>query len=150
MPLDTDRLAELVAQKCRLLQTVQELVVRQEELVERGEMTALFELLAVKQKMLDQVQSVERALAPFREQDPQARCWRSVPLRDQTAERLETCQHLLADILQREKRCEAELLRRRDEAAAQLRNLCTSGEMLAAYRTAEGGPQNRLDLVSGD
>jgi hypothetical protein len=150
MTLDTDRLAELVAQKRQLLQSVQELVVRQEEMVERNEMTALLEALTVKQKLLDQLQAVERCLAPFREQDPAARSWRTEQLREQTAAHLETCQHLLADILQREKRCEAALLQRREETAAQLRNLCTSGQMLAAYRTAEAYPQNQLDLVSGE
>lgn len=150
MALDTDRLAELVAQKYQLLRSVQELAVRQEELVERGEMTTLLEVLTVKQKLLDQVQMVERCLSPFREQAPETRSWRTEQLREQTAAYLETCQQLLADILQREKRCEATLLQRREETAAQLRNLCTSGQMLAAYRTAETSPQNQLDLVSGE
>lgn len=150
MAFDTDRLAELVAQKRQLLQSVQELAVRQEELVDRGEMTTLLEVLTVKQKLLDQLQRVERCLAPFREQAPETRSWRTEQLREQTADSLEMCQRLLADILQREKRCEATLLQRREETAAQLRNLCTSGQMLAAYRTAEAYPQSQLDLVSGE
>jgi|YNPMSStandDraft_1061717.scaffolds.fasta_scaffold02031_7 hypothetical protein len=146
---DTDRLAELVSQKYRLLQSVQELVARQEELIERGEMTSLLEVLVVKQRMLDELQTLERRLEPFRHQDPQTRRWRNEVLRQQTAARLQECQKLLADILQREKRCESELLRRREETAEQLRNLCTTSQMLAAYQAVQSVPQNQLDLASG-
>ena len=149
MVFDTDRLAELVSQKYRLLQSVQELAVRQEELIARGEMTSLLEVLVVKQRMLEELQAVEGRLEPFRHQAPQTRRWRNEELRRQTATQLQECQELLADILQREKRCEAELLRRREETAEQLRNLCTTGQMLAAYEAVEPIPQNQLDLASG-
>ncbi len=148
MPLDADRLAELVAQKYQLLQMVQELVVRQQELIDRGEISELLEVLVVKQKILEQLQGVERQLEPFGQQDPQTRRWPSPQLRQATADRLQSCQLLLTDILQREKQCEAQLLRRREEAALQLRQLCTTGQMLAAYQDLEPIPQNRLDLVS--
>ena len=149
MGFETDRLAELVSQKCQLLQSVQELAIRQEELIARGEMTSLLEVLVVKQRMLEELQAVERRLEPFRLQDPQSRRWRNEELRRQTAAWLQECQELLADILRREKRCEVELLRRREETAEQLRNLCTTGQMLAAYEEVEPIPQNQLDLASG-
>lgn len=147
---DTDRLADLVARKYQLLESVQELVVRQEALIERSEMTALLEVLVVKQRLLQELQAVEGQLEPFGQQDPQSRHWRSLQLREQTAARLRGCQELLADILRREKRCETQLLRRREEAMEQLRTLCTTGQMLATYRATELSPKNQLNLVSGE
>ena len=40
-------------------------------------MTDLLKLLAAKQTVLDQLQQVERQLDPFRDEDPEARVWRS-------------------------------------------------------------------------
>ncbi|MDW8037253.1 MAG: hypothetical protein RMI90_04340 [Thermoguttaceae bacterium] len=148
MALDTDRLAELVAQKYQLLQSVQELVLRQGELIHKGEMTALLEVLGVKQRLLEEIQAVEQQLAPFRQQAPQSRRWRNELLRQQTAALVERCQQLLAEILQQEKHCETQLLRRREQIVGEMRNLCTSGQMLLAYQAAEPAPQSELDLVS--
>lgn len=148
MQWDTDRLAELMAQKYQLLLSLQELVCGQKELVDRGEMAILLNLLATKQRVLDRLQSVERQLEPFRDQSPESRSWRNGQLRDQTAAYVESCQKLLADILQKEKHCEEQLLRHREEVAGQLRQLCSSGEMLAAYGAAQSRGHTQLDLIS--
>ena len=54
---------------------------RQMEFVADGEMTQLLDVLAAKQRVLGNLQRVERGLDPFRGQDPETRVWRSTEAR---------------------------------------------------------------------
>ena len=73
----TDTLAELIEAKCRRLASLRELGRRQLALIEEGDMNALLDLLTTKQRSLIELQRIERALDPFRGENPDARRWRS-------------------------------------------------------------------------
>ncbi|MCA9644068.1 MAG: hypothetical protein KC492_25420, partial [Myxococcales bacterium] len=74
-PLSTDRLAKLVCQKRQVLQQLRQVAVRQGELIGQEDVSTLLKLLATKQALLSGLQKLERALEPFRGQDPEDRPW---------------------------------------------------------------------------
>ncbi len=47
------------------------------ELIDQGNVSGLLDLLAIKQKPLHDIQRIEKALDPFRAQDPESRQWSS-------------------------------------------------------------------------
>lgn len=144
----TDLLGDLIDRKHQCLMQLRELGRRQFELVCEGSMSGLLDVLSVKQGVIVKLQSVERALDPFRDEDPEARCWRSPETRRECAEQVERCQRLLAEILTQEKQSEQELVRRRDETARQLQGLHRAGHARGAYVTSAARELHQLDLSS--
>ena len=94
------------------------------------------------------LQRIERALDPFRNQDPEKRVWRSADDRAQCAEQLQQCETLLAEIVSQEKCCEVALIHRRDEAAARLQGAHLAGHARHAYLPETDTPLSQLDLFS--
>ncbi len=147
-PSDTDRLAELIRAKHACLLKLREMGRRQLALIDTENMTALLDLLATKQRSLMKLQQIERALDPFRSQDPDDRRWRTPELRRQCAEQVRQCAALLGEIVSQEKVGEATLIRRRDEAATRLQGAHLAGQARQAYAAAPRGEVNQLDILS--
>jgi hypothetical protein len=131
--LDTEQLAALVAAKLQVVEIVVRLGRRQLELVEAGDAVVLLKLLAAKQTVLDKLQAPERQLDPFREQEPEARVWRSPAHRRQCQAQAERCAALLAEAMELEKRGEAAMIARRDDAAQALSAVQSAADARAAY-----------------
>lgn len=132
-PLTTDRLAELVAAKLKVLELLQQLAQRQLALTQGGDVSDLLKLLAAKQTVLAQLQQLERLLDPFRHEDAEARVWRSPDDRRRCQEAANRCDQLLSQTMQLERDGEAEMLRRRDSAAAALNGVGAAADATAAY-----------------
>jgi len=145
---ETDLLGDLVQQKHRCLEHLSAMGQRQLELVRRGSMTDLLDVLAAKQQVLLQLQRIERELDPFRGQDPDRRRWRSPERRRQCAADISACQVLLEQIISREKESETEMVRRRDETATQLQEARWAGEARASYLARPHLADRQLDLTS--
>ncbi len=145
---ETEILSDLVRVKRECLLQLRELGSKQLALIDEGNMTSLMDVLAAKQRPLITLQRIERALAPFRNQDPEKRVWRSPEARAQCAEQLQQCETLLAEIVSQEKQCEAALIRRRDEAAAQLQGAHLAGCARHAYLPQANALLSQLDLFS--
>lgn len=146
--METDNLAELVAGKRSCLTELRDLGRRQLELIESGDMTGLLSLLAVKQKSLARLQRIERALDPFRQQDPESRVWRTPEDRQRCAGQAQQCEALLGEIVAQEKHAEGVLVRRRDEAAQRLQGAHFAGQARGAYQGGAAEPISQLDLTS--
>ena len=82
-----------------MLQVLERLSRRQLELIDSGEITALVKLLASKQTVMNQLQSLEQKLTPFRDDDPDRRDWRSPAERAECQTRAEQSRLLLAEAL---------------------------------------------------
>lgn len=150
MPLlETDILAGLIARKLKCLLQLGELTQRQRGFVDGGEMTGLLRLLAVKQRLLGDLQQIERELSAFHNQDPESRRWRSSDDRRRCAEQLQQCERILAEIIEREKQCEHVMVRRRDEVSVQLQGAQLAGKARSAYVNLPPMPMNQIDLTSG-
>jgi hypothetical protein len=146
--LDTDLLAELIRDKRECLLQLRDMGRRQLELIDEANMTALLDVLLAKQRPLQKLQQIERALDPFRDQDPDQRRWRTGEDRRLCTEQLQQCERLLAEIISQEKCSEGALLRRRDEAASRLQSAHLAGQARQAY-TAEPHRQTKeIDLYS--
>jgi hypothetical protein len=148
--LETDRLSELVQRKHACLVQLREAGRAQLELIRKGEMTALLDLLAAKQRLIIRLQQVERSLDPFRSQLPESRRWPTPADRDRCAAVLAQCESLLGDIVAQEKEGESELVRRRDVAADQLQGAHRSSQVRGAYTAALRSDGNQLDVWSGE
>jgi hypothetical protein len=142
--LDTNRLSELIGAKLKMVELLAQLARRQLALVEAGETSDLLKLLAAKQSVLARMQEVERLLDPFREQDPDARVWRSVEDRSRSQDQARRCDELLAETMRLEKEGEAGVVRRRDAAAAVLASARAAADVQAAYAAPLAPPPIQL------
>lgn len=146
--MDTDRLAELVAQKREILTQLHGLTERQWQLIRDGDMARLLSLLAAKQSFLNHLQKVERHIDPFRMQDPEQRQWRSPTLRQEVRRAASESEALLEQILKVEQQCESQMTHRRDDAAARLQGIHDSTQARAAYLQGEMMRPSQLDISS--
>ena len=133
---DTNRLAALIAAKVQVLEILARLSRRQLALIDAGEMTALVKLLASKQTVMAQLQTLEGQLQPFRDDDPDARVWQTPADRAACQVQANQCNALLAEALRLEKQAEEAMLRRRDAAAVELAVVHTGSDARSAYAAA--------------
>lgn len=147
-PLETDKLAGLMRRKRDYLLSLRDMGKRQMEFVADGEMARLLDVLATKQRVLNDLQRVERALDPYRDQDPEARRWRSAAARAECAQLLDECQSLLKETVEQERQSEAALTVRRDEAAVRLHGAHAAGRARGAYTHQGPTSISQLDLSS--
>jgi hypothetical protein len=146
--LETDILVQLIRAKHACLVQLRDMGRRQLELIEAGNLTGLLDVLSAKQRPLLELQRAERAIDPFRSQDPQRRRWQSPEVRAACAGQIAACDQLLREIIAQEKRSEEIMSRRRDQAAAQLQGMHAAGQARGAY-TAPGCPGfSQLNLLS--
>jgi flagellar biosynthesis/type III secretory pathway chaperone len=131
--LPTTLLTDLIRRKHEVLVELCDVGHRQREIIERGETTALLELLAAKQSMIALLQQVECDLAPFHAEDPDARHWLSAGERQHCAERAAECNRLLAEVVDLERASADRLAIRRNEVAAQLSQVYAAGQARNAY-----------------
>ena len=140
---ETTRLAKLIVGKLKILELLVQLAQRQLSLVEEGEIGDLLKLLAAKQTVLGQLQTLERQLDPFRSEDPEERRWATPEHRRECQQHARRCDELVAEAMRLEKRSEAQLIRRRDAAAAVLQGVSAAVDVQSAYAgppTAAGLP----------
>jgi len=142
-----ETLAGLVRAKRHCLAELCALESRQFESIEADDVNRLLDLLSVKHRLIERLQTVERALMPFRDQPPETRRWPNAALRDACAADLAECERLLAALLRDEKRCEQTLVCRRDEAARQLHGAHHAARARDAYFQGTSGA-GQLDLTS--
>jgi flagellar biosynthesis/type III secretory pathway chaperone len=131
--LPTTRLADLIRRKHDVLAQLCEVGRRQQEIVERGETAALLQLLSAKQNMITLMQQVERELAPYHGEEPNARVWASAEARADCAAQAAKCNRLLAEIVELERHSADRMTVRRNEVAAQLRQVYAAGQARHAY-----------------
>jgi flagellar biosynthesis/type III secretory pathway chaperone len=130
---NTEQLAALITTKQQVLEILVQLSRRQLALIDAGEMTTLIKLLAGKQTVMNQLQTLERALAPFRDEDPEQRIWASPADRTACQVRAEQCNTLLTEAMDLEKRAEAAMVERRQATARSLAAVQAGADARAAY-----------------
>jgi len=144
--MDTALLAQLVHRKRECLSQLAGLVRRQQALIEAEEIARLLDVLAVKQRLLRDLEKIERALDPCRNEQPSERRWASPDDRQRCAAELDDCRRLLAEIMAQERACETDLSRRRDLAAEQLQGRHRARDARNAYTAGDGRGINQMDL----
>jgi flagellar biosynthesis/type III secretory pathway chaperone len=138
--LSTKTLAELVRRKHDVLVQLCEIGRRQQRIIDDGETATLLQLLAAKQSMISSLQQVEREMAPYQIEDPDARVWPTPEERARCAQQATECNQLLEQIVALEKHSADRMTTRRNEVAAQLRNVYVAGQARDAYAANRGRP----------
>jgi hypothetical protein len=138
--LSTPEFALLVHKRHQILVQLRDLGQTQSMLIERGDTATLLRLLSVKQRVLAGLQATEHQMAPYHDEDPESRMWASPLERDNCANEADQCRELLREVLELERRQEQMLLARRNEAAAELRQVQSAREATGAYRANRRTP----------
>jgi hypothetical protein len=144
----TELLAELIGRKLDCLHTLSDLGGKQLEVVRADRIVALLDVLAVKQRVILELQRIERELAPFRDQDPDRRQWSTPERRRQCALQVDECERLLREIVAQERQSEQELTRRRDDLSVQLQGMHRASQAHGAYTAQSHARGSRIDLAS--
>lgn len=144
--LPTTLLIDLIGRKHDCLTVLRDLATRQRELIDAGDMTQLLAVLADKQRVIGQLQTLEQELNPFRNDDPDRRIWSSDAERIRCASLADRSARLLEEILDGERRSEDVLRRRRDDTAHQLAAAHHSHNARGAYAESDRQPTSSLDL----
>jgi hypothetical protein len=148
--LSTERLAHLVHQKSILVRELHKLVTKQQEMIRHQEVD-LIPLLAVKQRVLETLNEIDRAMDPFRQQDPDGRNWKSNETRVACREEADHCEALFRQVLVVENDCTMALQQQQQKTKEQLQGAVAAGQVNRAYQQTQANvtPQRyRLDLVS--
>lgn len=146
--METDALAKLIDQKHAVLAKLWDHARRQLELVDDGDLNQVLRDLAAKNKLLTQIQAIEKKIDPFRDQDPESRQWRSPDLRARVATAAAECESMLAEIVKLEKQSSERMSARRDQAALRLQEATSASEARSGYLRAAGPQSGRLDVTS--
>lgn len=146
--LNTERLTHWIGQKLTILEQVRDLSQRQAALIAAGDVQRLLSVLTAKQTLLTELQKVERELEPYRQQDPEARQWRSFAEREECRQRAAHCEAVLREIVHIEQQDEAELRQRRAAAAARLQGTHDTAQATRAYLGPPIPFPTSLDLTS--
>ncbi len=144
----TDRLAELLCLKLRVLEQVLTISQSQLDFVQRDEVDSLMELLAAKQVLLDQMRDLQTELTTFRTEDPDKRVWHSPQRREQTQRVAARCEAVLEEIMQLEKESERQLVVQRDAVAADLKAADRAEFARDAYSTASAPFSSGFEITS--
>jgi hypothetical protein len=131
----TERLAELVRDKHRVLVELREMGRRQSDLVEVGDIASLLSLLAAKQQQIGLLQALENQLTPYYAEHPDRRVWTSPQARAECARQAAECNALLEQIVELEKVGAEKMALRRDAVAEQLRQIHAAAHVRSAYET---------------
>lgn len=147
--LPTDILMQLIRARRACLVQLRDLGRHQVTLIGRGNVSGLLDVLTVKQKPLNDLQRIERALDPFRSQDPEQRQWHSAADRAACSQLVSECEAILKETVALEKHCENAMIEQRDTTAARLQQLRSAGQAHGAYFAVSHTEISQLDLTSG-
>jgi hypothetical protein len=148
-PDNTTILSERIERKHELLLQLRDVGLRQLELIASGDMNQLLRVLSAKQRLLGILQSVERSLDPFRDDDPERRIWKTAVDRQQCAQKAEQCADLLRIIVEQERESESQMIIRRNDTARRLRDIQHAADIHRAYSDESAPLAGQLDLSQG-
>jgi flagellar biosynthesis/type III secretory pathway chaperone len=144
--MTTQHLTSLLEQKHDCLTQLRDLGARQLERIDAGDMATLMKVLSAKQRILADLQSVERGLDPFRGELPEERAWRSPAERDHCTQLIRRCQLLFSEIVEQEREAELRLILERDDAEQRLRGMHVAAGAHGAYLQNASTSTSSLDL----
>lgn len=144
----TDRLAELLCKKLKVLEEILSLSQSQCDLVQRDEIDSLMELLATKQTSLDQLRELQTLLAPYRGESPDSRVWHSPRRREQVQAVAARCESILEEVMRIEKQCEEILTARREAVAEDLKAAESAQFARDAYSNSFGASSGGFQVIS--
>jgi len=140
---DGEKLFRLIQKKQERLEQLCDCSRNQLQYVDNGNIDALFELLGVKQKLLLDLEEIDRQISAYQWDDPEKRLWPSPEMRQKCQEAVETCRQLVRKALEHDQEAEKELIAKKNDAQIQLKQFDTQANIQRAYhrQQAESEPQ---------
>ncbi len=142
-------LIHLLTQQRLLYRQLRELAQKQSSLVDGSNPEILLRVLAGRQRIIDQLEVIDRELKPIRAQ------WQHIaktlpPLQRQEAQQLvEEVQEILGEIIARDEKDTQTLSSQHQRVAAEIRSTTTGKRMHQAYGQTKGSRQSKyLDTLS--
>ena len=133
MALSTSTLAELVQRRHDCLRELLILVRQQQELAASGDLDRLLAVLSQKQPCLAALESLSRALAPFRDEDAERRVWADPSQRAHCQTLWNECATIYDEIVEGERGSEAVLREQRDQIGQRLETAHSTHQIHTAY-----------------
>lgn len=130
----TDFLARLIDRKHRILKDLLVMSLRQYEIIKDREEVRLRSLFATKQGVIDDLLQVEKALEPYRADEPNSRIWRSEELRSVVRNLCNENEKLLGNIRSIDQLCERLLKEQMATLSVEVDTQADLNSAVRAYR----------------
>lgn len=133
LDLDLPRLVELLTRQRDLYRHLHQLSASQSPLVDAGSAEQLLDVLAQRQRLIDELAAVNEELGPYRQN--WARVWPRVPDEERggLSELLKDVDTLLQNILKQDERDRMKLQQSRDRVGAELSKVKHTSAAVRAY-----------------
>ena len=140
------RMTEIMTERAVVLEQLLVVSHTQLKLVRGNDIASLLQLLARKQQFLDNLESCERALDPFRSIEAEKRKWDTDTDKDNCSVAMQKCNDLLKQILELDKTSETELAVMKDQTQARIQNMESGGRAANAYAKQDSKPYNATKI----
>lgn len=147
-PRSVERLTQLIAAKRQVLEQILELTKTQQQQIQADDLTKMLRILTVKDRLIRNLNSLETALNPYRDDDPDSRPWPTMDARLKCRADSERCEQVLAAVLQLEQECDEAMRTRRDQIATQVHAAHDAARARHAYNSTQSQRSQQLDLSS--
>jgi len=131
--MTTAKLAALIDARLGVLTQLLALSRRQTTVIDGDDLSALLTVLAGKQQLVNQLQLLDKQLAPFQQQSPESRQWSSAAERARCQQQAAQCEAVLREILTAERQAEDQMTQRRDAISQRLDSLNQSIHSAKGY-----------------
>ena len=149
---DSEHLFQLVGQKLERLEQLHACSGNQMQYINADDMGAILEILAVKQRLLIEIEGIDQQIVQYHVDDPEERAWPTQEMREQCREWISHCDCLVRETLEYDQLAEQRLTEKRNAAKQQLLRFTDTAHVQGAYRqhkSRSATPDSaRLDLDS--
>jgi len=147
---DSEHLFQLVGQKLERLEQLYAYSGNQRQYVETEDMEAILEILGAKQRLLIEIEGIDRRIAGYRVDDPEERVWPTPEMRAQCREKISQCDRLVRETLECDRIATERLTEKKSAAKQQLQQFVDTAHVQGVYRRQKARPetnaQPRVDL----
>lgn len=150
---DSEHFYQLIEQKLNLLERLHACSGNQMQYVDTENLEALLEILAAKQRLLFEIEGLDREITRYRVDDPEERVWPSREMRNRCREMVARSNLLVREALENDRLAERELSAKKDATKRQLMQVSDKIRVQGAYRQHKQRPAQsghyHIDLGSG-
>jgi len=131
---DSEHLFQLVGQKLELLQRLHACSGNQIQYVETEDMGAILEILAAKQRLLLEMEGLDRQIAVYHVEYPEERVWPTDEMREQCREKISQCDRLVREMLEYDQIAAERLAEKKSTAKQQLQQFVHTAHVQGVYQ----------------
>ena len=150
---DSEHLYQLIEQKLKLLEQLAACSGNQMQYVDAENLEALLEILAAKQRMLLEIEGIDRQITGYHVDNPDDRVWPSQEMRSRCREMVSQCDQLVREALANDQLAEQQLMYKKNAVKQQLLQVSDKIRVQGAYRQQKQQPGKpahcHIDLGSG-